>query len=506
MNPLLVSVLVLSAAPDWCKPMAKAESQSFREDDAKGEDARKATEAIVYAICVPREEGDVAKAEEARKTWSAKLAMEDGDWVNAAEFFATYDKYAAGPKPSKDAWAGLGPIDQYLLLANLRTDVDAHYVADAAAPLSEAGRIGYAIYCATNNIENDAHLAACAPEFDAVDLKKAAAEVRGDKTQPKYGFSMRLRWFELQPQVTAAKERIAELKKKDEGYIKMFDLATKAFKDWDANAGKRQKLIALAADMDNARISGSKKASAGCEDKTMVALREAVAGIPAKAFSRAIELESKHDVDDEVVKVIVGDPEGYLAAAAFVSCMKPTDLNKPESYLPSLLAMAMSRWPGYRGPHSAAITEIMKAGIELDQRDASVSFPDMRRQFFEMSRSPSADRDSSGFGVVKAVKAGKPATIDYEKRDLTFPVCVDYRPGKQITAYNWVTGEVQRAGTCMKYKTITRPVEVTSNTADARFTSTTRPGQFAVFMSGMPIAAWPNNGKVVSTVLGVPVK
>lgn len=500
MLPLIV-VAVLSAAPDWCKPLEKERPQSFSDNDADADDAWKASQVIVYGLCVPRDDTDGPRAEKLRAKWGPLLEMEDADWAAAAEYWGKFDKYDPTiPFEGKDITT-YTPGDLALHLSRNNGKFDGYYLADVASPLGESARLGFVLWCLGNHIDEAVHLAACADDIAKADLKKAAAELRADKRNPRAAFWVRARWYEFRSNFTKAKARIEALKKEDEGYAKMFDLAAKTTADWEANRGKRSKLLALATEMDVARDSNSKKAMKDCEAKTLTALRDAVGGIPAKSFQPVIDLERKVKADGAVASVITSHPEGSLAATAYVNCL-PDAEEKSSKFLRTLLGTSLERWPGYRGPRNAVLSEVLKAGIELDQRGAELKLPDFDRTFFPHGYQ-SSEMGSTGVGVVKALKAG---TVTYETRAVTEPVCVDYHPGKAITGFNASTGQFERASSCGKYKMVTDNHEVKPNTYDARFVSGVKPGANAVFVEGVPYATWAKGAKQVSTVLGVPVK
>lgn len=472
----------------------------------KDDDPRQATQAIVGMICKPRDPSLVGKAEEARKRWSATLEMSDQDWAAAADYWATYDQYDDGPQPLAKGYAGLDPVDQYLLLANYeRTSPDGHYVADAAQPLSELGRLGYASWCLKNAPDKEAHLAACLPDLERVNIKKISEELRADTKHPaKVAYMAHLTWYRVQRLIPDAKARRKKLESEDPAYAKMFAIADKAHADWQANASKRQKLISLAGEVDNARITQSRKATAGCEDKILPELRNAVSLIPAERFNEILATEHKMDADKIVAAGIVSHPDGYLAGNALAGCL---DAEKgPTEHLGTVIGAAMISWPGYRGPHSAALADIMQAGLELDRRDATIGYPSILRSMLGNDRALGPGVEGSGLGVIAAVKpSGKDATVSFQNKQVTYPTCVDYRAGTRITGI-MANGQFERAGTCYKYKQVTGVAQIPAVKADARFVSGLKPGQTAVVITSIPFVSWVANAKATATVLGVPVK
>lgn len=502
---------VAAAAPAWCKPIidAKERTGAYHEREAKGEEPRDAALTIVSTICNPFDPRDVPAAEAARKAWSAKLDMTDEDWLGAAEYEVKYNPNANPIPPNQPGYTKLDPLDQFLLIVNnTSTTLDGYYVADAMGPLSEAGRLGYAIWCVGHGQE-DAHIAACIHDVEAIDAKKIAAEVRADKThEPRIGFIVRMALYRSQKQFAELKAKAAALKKMDPAYPKMFDIAEQAFKDWDANAGKRADLLAFAGDMDNLQVTQSRKAQAGCEDKAITLLRGAVATIPAAHFASAISGTDPWRLPAAVSSALVATPEGYLAASAYLNCQLPGwNYNSEYTYFVESLGDVLVHWAGYRGPRSAAISDVMQAGLELDKRDLVVNFPRVDRSWFGKGHpSFSSKSELTGFGVIASVKPdGKRVKVSFNNKKVTNSVCTKYTAGTKITGV-MSNGQFERAGTCSEYKKVTEAMDVEPKPVDARFASGLAAGQMSVSINLIPYASWLPGAKVPSTILGVPVK
>ena len=158
--------------------------------------------------------------------------------------------------------------------------------------------------------------------------------------------------------------------------------------------------------MDDARVTRSRKAAEGCEETTWQAWKSVVSAMPAKKFA-AIRHEPGNSFTEQAMAVIVGQPEGYLAGMSLYNCARSS---KSEDFLIRALGEAMYRWPGFRGPRTATHTAIVTAGIELDDRDAQIEYPDVMRSWIARSSGSSG----GGEGSVKSVKAsGKTVTIQF---------------------------------------------------------------------------------------------
>jgi hypothetical protein len=280
----------------------------------------------------------------------------------------------------------------------------------------------------------------------------------------------------------------------------MFAIAAKTFKDWSADAGGRQALLKLAGEMENAEASGSRKASEGCEAKTLAALRTAASGISAKKFSEIVIDDATNPVFRQAIQPIVTDPNGNVAASAYVACIKA--LGVKGNLLAWELRRALGEWPGYRGPRNSAISNIASAGLELDQRGAELRFPKAAGGGNELG----VQSKDCGTGVVAAVKpSGNSQQLEFNNKTFTYPTCADMRPGKLITRIYW-DGRIERAGTCMKYKTVTGSLKIDPVLVDASYTAAIKPGMTAAACNGVVFVAWPKGAKDPSVVVGAPVK
>nr|MBA3819485.1 hypothetical protein [Deltaproteobacteria bacterium] len=184
------------------------------------------------------------------------------------------------------------------------------------------------------------------------DRARFATELRASTSDSGYA-RMALR-IELDEYDSKLKEHLAKVKEqvaKDPAYKKVFEVAAAGRKAW----GNTDTALAdLNAAMDDARITNSRKAFDGCEDKTWAAFKAAVSKIPAKKFAAINHAPGSYQSPlAQVAGIIAGDPNGYLAALAFMHCHKG---GKEQDYLYRALGSALERWPGYRGPRTSAWT------------------------------------------------------------------------------------------------------------------------------------------------------
>lgn len=399
------------AAPDWCKG-AGSERVDFSLDRAlEGDDVIWAVHDLVGAVCFPdaQAKGQMSELEARLKHWSEKLEMNDADWADAAAWAAAgqssrYPSSTLRPENPKQPWSTMSPVEQYVLLNfDIANHYDGNYIADALGPkLSEAGRLSYILKLCMSSNAREVQWAMCQPDLDAFDFKKLVAELRADQKATGHArFLIRLAAYQLLPE--KLEERGPEIKAaraKDPAFDEMFQLSTAARKQWEGLWKSEASLLELAMQMDDARVSNSRRAYQGCDDKTWPAWKAAVGSIPAKKFGAVERDEYLLHYHTGLLAVVANDPRGYLAATAHYTCGAAEEKVDP---LIRTLGSAMERWPGHRGPRTSAHTAILTAGLELDDRGAQIQYPDIRRGWFSQSGSSSG----GGYGKISAVKPEK---------------------------------------------------------------------------------------------------
>ncbi len=526
MKAVLRSVLVVFvmgfvgravAAPGWCSGFDKKSSNAHGDlkELQERDDPRWVVPALVDASCGPdqdqqRQQPQIAKAREA---WSQKLDMTDADWAEAVGY-AMLDRYAEELhfKNTKKAWSAFDAIDQYLALTDTYAssgDIshDKNYLADAlGGRLTALGRAGYVKQCVVNDDEHVVQWAMCAPDIAQLDWKRAAADLRATKAY-EGADKMRIRLALL-----ALKTRIAEhavaVKKvlaKDPAYIKIFQLAEKTRKDWDKGGVADAAVLEVAMAMDDARALNSRSGFQGCEDKTFAAWRKAVAKIPAKQWEGVRDdRENGKSFLDGAMAPLINDANTYLASVAHTICMGVGQDKKTQpDLLVRELGSALMRWPGYRGPRSAAQTAVMAAGIELDDRDARLDYPDVSRSFGAYGGS----HGGGGTGVVATVKsAGEKATVTFKKQSIKESRCTQSKMTNRISQIT-SNGTVIYYHNCLKYGVVTVDKTSGDQTVSTKYTEGVKPGVQFTNIEDVVLATWAKPGaSVPSTVFGVPVK
>ncbi|MBA3541813.1 MAG: hypothetical protein H0T79_19520 [Deltaproteobacteria bacterium] len=423
----LASLIVLAATgaadadvPSWCKV------DGARKIDASGlselyteTKVRDAVVTLVAATCYPSAEaqGQAKQIETTRQAWSKKLEMTDADWSDAVTWAVSTPSSAPIPS-NKLAWSAWTAVDQYggLRASTIDPAYDPAYLADAlGARLTEAGRLGFLATCIERPTNNDAgaRFAMCASDIAAFDRKKLATELRADTTHTgAERMLVRLAGYDLVAELTAHAATVKALVAKDAAYGTMFTVAETARKAWAADPA----LIALVDKLDDARITGSRKASDGCATSSFAAWRSSVGAIPAKRFASLVGQEWFKQFG-LAMDIVLGQPNSYLAALAVNQCGVATG---KRDYLDKMLGTSLQYWPGFRGPRTAAHTALVSAGITLDDRTATLEFPRVNRAWTQ-------GNSSSGGGVTGAVAkvtvTGDIATIEFAKAKVTQTVC-----------------------------------------------------------------------------------
>ncbi len=500
-----------AAKPAWCKSAGDASLNVYGslEDVFKEDDPRDALYTLVAASCFPDSDAQAAasRLEAARKEWSQKLHLTEADWADVAEW-ATRSQGERNsptiyPSDPKLAWSKYTPVDQYGGIINSQTGdssrvADPAYVADALGErLGQAGRLGYITVCLGSRAQ-PVEWAMCQPDLDAFDAKQLSDELRGDTTHD--GFqrtTVRIEGFLIAPKLAERAAAVKALVDKDPAYGKLFTIAKEQRQAW---LKVDPSYVALMSGIDDARVTGSRRAAEGCAERTWSAWKTVVASIPAERFGK-IQGEPGNSFLEQAAALIVGTPHGYLASLALHLC---GSLDEKPDYLIRSLGGAMSRWPGYRGPRTATHTAILTAGIELDDRDAQLEYPDVSRPWIHGSSGSSG----GGTGVIAGLKSsGATATIEFAKVKSTQKECTKGRRTNRITQIRSDGGIVYEY-ICEATRTVTiNEPPAPPQTVKARYAEGLKKGQLVAIAEDVVTVAYPKSdaGKP-AMVAGVPVK
>ena len=495
-----------AAPPAWCKGGDEKPTYYLKTLYTEA-DAYQALISLVAASCYP--DSDLANQDKQivalRDAWSKKLALTEADWTDVSEW-AHLPKYLRGdPRISvtdrQAAWSKYTPLDQYGALSSSDIgQVDGAYLADAfGAKLTQLGRLGYVAQCVdTGSSDPAVKWAMCATDAAQLDLGKIAGEIRGDTTHSA-GDRMTARIVAYEVIAKKLPRYLADtkaLRAKDPAYVTMFALGEAAHKAWSATDAR---WIALAADLDDARATGSRAASAGCIAKTWEAWKSVVAAVPAKRLT-AIHPEVGNQFAPQLMAAVVGEANGYLAALAINECAQ---LEGKVDYLSRVIGYAIERWPGFRGPRTATQTAILVAGLKLDKRDASIDFPELKRDWIR------GDGGNSNFGLggVESVKIeGERATVTFAKEKVTQTRCTKGHYTSQIS-------QIMSDGTVVYYyvcdKEVTETIEVPPSPPmyiGARYAAGLKKGMTVQITDDVAVVAYPKGKGAPALVTGVEVK
>lgn len=507
-SALLVLPTAASAAPPWCKGGRSTEKPIYDLKTMFTEtDAHRSLLNLIAATCYP--DDDLAsygkQVEATRVAWSKKLQLTDADWVEVNEW-AHLSRAERGQDTffmtdRKAAWSSYGPLDQFALLGNANTaQVDGGYMADAIGEkLTQLGRLGYVRFCMERTKQDDGPvaLAMCAADIAALDMTKIVAEINADKSHDTADrITARLVAYETITEVPQLTAQIAALKKKDDAYAKMFELGEAATKQWRT---VDPKLVQLVSDLDDAHVTGSRKASKDCMPRALEAWTGAVQALGAKPYE-GIRSEAGNEFMPQMVAIVVKQPNGYLAALALNVC---ANLEKKDDALTRLIGAALVRWPGFRGPRTGTQTAIYTAGLELDQRDQAIDYPELKREFIDGD----PNTGTFGFGTVLSVKAaGDKATITFKKEKVKQTRCVKGHYTNQISQI--LNGTVHYYYVCDKE--VKEVVEVPPSPpikVIARYAADLKPGMvIRVSDDVVPVAYANKNSTTPVIVAGVKVK
>jgi len=515
-GPAATPVLRAGPAPAsyaWC---AKVKSERDLLDRAlTDEDPDLAIPAIVQNLCHP--DGDAKAKRDAlearRQYWMQRLAMSEADWAADVPAWAAVSysirNTATVPPEEALAWSAAGPVEQFALLSQKTGDSNAFalqpggkiYIADAMN-LTQAGRVAVVAECIHTNWDNEVHpvaWATCQPDIDALDATKFAAELRADTGPPSYDrMVVRVAWANLGPKLAAHAAKVKKLLAGDAVYAKLFEIARAAHQTWAATSASRATTLGLLRSLDDARATGSRKALAGCGDKTWAALATAIGKLPAKEFAGVIDNELNRPLE-EVVGPILDDPDAYLAATAYVACASEND------DVAQTFAAALQTWPGFRGPRTMALSQLRVANLQPDRRGDKLEYPG-----FGLPLAIGGDYthagEGTGTGVVDSVTtSGDTMRVTFVKDIRNVDACVSWRTSKRI----WMitpSGEVRYYQECTARQVKPNNFAPSPVTFHKRFAAGVRKGATVVVWPGVVVAVYAKRGAAPVAVLGTPVK
>lgn len=516
--------------PVWCSAIgdnrvdASGELKRILEDD----DARNALKDLVGASCKPdgEQREHMKEIVAARDKWSKRLELTEADWSDVAAYATlgqgdrmngevrinTMGQEMGIGVSLKRAWSSFDALDQWAMInadagASGDLSLDKNYLADAlGGRLTETGRLAYIRRCIRSEDKRPVQWAMCQGDIDQLDWKKLGSELRENKAYSGADkIRVRIEADKLKAMLTTHAARVKKLVASDPGYAKMFELAQAARKEWEGRVRSDAALIELALAMDDARALNSRKAWAGCPEKTWAAWKSAMATIPAKKFEGMHdEREKGKSFVDEAMGPIINSPSVYLASVAFSTCMTVgQDRQAEHDILVRLLGESLQRWPGFRGPRTATHSAILGAGITLDDRDARIEYPDVGRPF----SGGSGSRSGGGSGVVAKLKpTGKLVNVEFKRQMVQQRQCAQTKTLNRITQIRG-DGTLVYAYTCTKYETVTVDKSDSAQNVNPRYLEGVKPGMFVSVIEDVAVAAWAKPGAAIPTmVFGVALK
>lgn len=507
-----------AAQPAWCNvPDAVDPRGPNLEKALTGQDPIFAVEDLVALTCKPDDEARARMREidAARKRWSGVLDMTEADWqdarvwagqdqsTRASHTFRIDDRGTrdgvAGP--ARIAWSALTALDQFSAMFDglgndSETDSkDASYLADALGPkLTEVGRLGYLLSTCAKEDPNPVVLAMCAGDVAALDRKQLGRELRADRSYTgTERMLVRLALLRYDQWLPTYRAEVKKWSAKDEAYAKMFELAAQQRTEWTQRTKAEAELLALVAQMEDARATGSRKAIKGCEDRTWPALQAAISTIPAAAFTDLPD-EPANPFASRAAAVIIGAPRGYLAAVAYHHCHERAD-----DHLAGLLGSAMQRWPGHRGPRTATATAILLAGLELDDARAKIQHPTWMR------RTLGAHGGTLYAKLAKQQRDGDKVTLSWESKKVKVWACQRRSQTPRVTQI-LPNGELVYHQPCLEMKEVDAIRTPEPTTVRARYLEGVKPGVMLRTGGDVVVAAYQKGAKAPSRIMGAPVK
>lgn len=495
------------AAPAWCK--GGDDKPTYNKKDLFSETSPfQALRSLVAASCYP--DDDLAGLEKqvtaTRAAWSKKLGLTEADWGEVNDWAHLPNHLRPDKIEYKDrqkAWSAMTPLDQLGVMqwADIG-DVDIAYVADAfGAKLSQLGKLGYVADCiASNKTDPTVEYAMCATDAAALDLAKIYAEIKADGSHeaPEKMAARLLAYEVMTEKLPKYQADIKALRAKDPVYETMFKLGEQAHAAW---AKTDARWIQLVSDLDDARLSGSRKATAGCTEKTWDAWKTILPTVPAKKLA-AIRPEPGKQFLQQLAVIMTSEPDTYLVSLAFAHCAHLEAVQ--DDYMSDAIAYSLLRWPGFRGPRTATQTAILTAGLSLDKRGAEIEYPELKRSWLG---SPSGGNGAVAAGGIASIKQeGEDSRVTFARVKVTQNRCTKGHYTGQIVRI-WPDGNIQYYYQCDSE--ITETVEVEENQptkVKKRYAANLKPGLVVRIVDGVAEVAYAKGKTTPVLVTGVELK
>jgi hypothetical protein len=479
----------------WCKDVI--EESSFADvKRALDPDVEPyfAIPAILQALCHPDPDVRVDRnaLEGARRAWMQRLLLDERDWATDIVAWGNLrysDRMAmllhdVGAHDDV-AWSKTGPMDQWV---HLRSGGSyALYLADAF-PLTEAGRLGLVEHCISPGRDDEPHpadWAICQPDLEAIDLGKLGAEIRGETSRKLADrMTIRLVLAKVQRHLPAHAAKVKQLVGKDPVYAKLFEIARTARKEWSTVASSRAEALAAVRELEDGLVTGSRKALDGCATRTWPAFTRTVAKVPAERFKNLRPRTSSDETFFRVAAdVLVDDLDVSLALTALYLCEGGNDR------LVSRLAAHTSS--ELRGPRTAAVTAIRRAGLVPDKRGEKIAIPRVSLPLKPIARSPQQDvRGKSHTGIIAAVtERGDTVRITFPTSSEIREQCASSRRTNRISSID-SGGNVHYESVCTKHERVR--VDTTPDPIDIakRHAAGLAPKRYVMIFDGVPEAVW----------------
>ncbi|MCA9674545.1 MAG: hypothetical protein H6709_08800 [Kofleriaceae bacterium] len=295
-------------------------------------------------------------------------------------------------------------------------------------------------------------------------------------------------------------ERVAAIKKladADPAYATLLKLGAQVRKRWAARPTDDE-LQALALALDDAWASDSRRAYEGCDETTWQALAHAVGAIPAKRLDGVVGTTSRPYLA-KVASILLDDEDVYLAANARGICARSLG---GDDAVAALFGAELEFRSGARGPRTATQTEFLAAGVEFDDRTASLQFERTFRPW----------RGGAGFAgtfegvVTKVVRGDGGTTITFAKQMVKVLECTVWKATNRVDRID-DSGHVYYAQVCVHDKWSTYDSAPKPTTVSARFEAGLKKGAFVTLYGGTVGAVWAKEGaKTPLVVFGVALR
>lgn len=358
--------------------------------------------------------------------------------------------YSGGPLGDRGEALAAPPLAQGAMLVHAFEyhPQKGFWVADSLGDRLSATAQAFMVYrCLksfTRSRPNDLMLAACLEDLRSLDRARVFKEADAAQIRPDERLGLKVFVSELIAQGAEVEKKLAERAKQDPAYKTVFfEVPAQVKKEWAALAKDHAELFTLTRELEFGGLSGSRRATEGCEAKVWPHLQKHI---------KAVELPK----DVRELPDVAETPLGFVTVSAAYACARTSE--EGWNGMASSLGASLTKGQWLRGPRLATIETLLQRGgtLKFDDRSKDLS-KDLLRDGYRAFGAFDISGDSTGeSAVVEKVEArGGQVSISFRAQEIEEFECLN-RVKTDRWRFDTSTKEWGPVMACTKY----RPLKV----------------------------------------------